>query len=100
MGKVTVEITRKGVFDRKGEPVPVGTKLTLDKEPRGWVNKYRVVSDASGKAPATGKGQGKGQSADETLKAMRDYYKQQTGNDAPGDWDADRIQAELEAASK
>lgn len=46
---VTIEITKSGVYNQKGEPIEVGTKLELEAEPRGWVNKYRVVSDDSGK---------------------------------------------------
>lgn len=45
---VTIEITRRGVY-QNGEMVPVGEKLTMDAEPTGWVNKYRVVNADEGK---------------------------------------------------
>lgn len=45
---VTIEITQRGVY-RNGQMIPVGEKLTLDREPTGWVNKYRLVSDGDGK---------------------------------------------------
>ncbi len=45
---VEIEITRRGVY-QGSEMLPVGTRLTLDKEPTGWVNKYRVVNEESGK---------------------------------------------------
>ncbi len=45
---VEIEITRRGVY-QGSDMIPVGTRLTLDKEPTGWVNKYRVVNSAEDK---------------------------------------------------
>lgn len=45
---VTIEITQRGVY-QNGEMVSVGEKLTMDAEPTGWVNKYRVVNSDEGK---------------------------------------------------
>lgn len=45
---VTIEITQRGVY-HNGDMVPVGEKLTLESEPTGWVNKYRVVNTDVGK---------------------------------------------------
>lgn len=45
--KCKIEITQKGVWYDQGngeEELAVGTKLTLDEEPTGWANKYRVLS--------------------------------------------------------
>lgn len=45
---VEIEITRRGVY-QGSEMLPVGARLTLDKEPTGWVNKYVVCSRSEDK---------------------------------------------------
>jgi len=52
-----IEITGKGIYgaptkDNKTGEVPVGTVLTVKKEPTGWDGRYRVISE-------DGKGDGK-----------------------------------------
>lgn len=50
-----IEITRTGIYDQAGNPVPVGTQLDVPDDFHKWANKYRVVSSGKGKTlePAT-----------------------------------------------
>ena len=61
MAKCKIEIIRNGVCfaAKEGDKevrLAIGTILTLDKEPTGWVGKYRVVGQAAkGSTLETGK---------------------------------------------
>lgn len=50
-----IEITRRGVYDQNGNPIPVGTEVATkgDGVPAWLANKGRVVADAKGKTPVT-----------------------------------------------
>lgn len=49
-----IEITEKGVYDRKGERIPVGTEITVkgDTVPAAFVNKCRVIGEKPAKGVA------------------------------------------------
>lgn len=49
-----IEVTRKGVYDQNGNPVPVGTEITVkgDEIPASLVNKGRVIASKPAKAVA------------------------------------------------
>jgi len=68
-----IEITASGVYDGDGKRIPVGTRLKVSKEPKGWVNKYRIVSSEEGKVFATG------DTKEEDLSGLRDEYEQVLG---------------------
>ncbi len=42
-----IEITAGGIYNAKGEEIPVGTKLTVKSEPKFWAGRYVVVSGAA-----------------------------------------------------
>lgn len=43
-----IEITAGGIYGKDGVETPIGTVLTLDKEPTGWAGRYRIVSGGKG----------------------------------------------------
>jgi len=49
-----IRITSGGIFGAKGE-IPVGTEITVKKEPTAWAGRYTVLSgdDAKGKTAIT-----------------------------------------------
>jgi hypothetical protein len=54
---VRITITAGGVFDGNGKEVPVGTTLTVKKEPVAWAGRYEVTSgDDKGKTAVTNDG--------------------------------------------
>lgn len=46
-----IEVTAAGIYNGKGQEIPVGTELTVKKEPLAWAGRYRVLSDDKGKTP-------------------------------------------------
>lgn len=61
-----IRITAGGIYDGKGQEVPVGTELDVKAEPKGWAGRYDVIGDKKGKTPVTNPAEG-GQGP--TLKA-------------------------------
>lgn len=53
-----IKITGGGIYDGKGQEVPVGTELTVKEEPAAWAGRYTVLSggDAKGKTAITNDG--------------------------------------------
>lgn len=49
-----LEITKRGVYDQKGQPIPVGTEITVkgDTVP-GWLGNKGVEVKAKGKSAVT-----------------------------------------------
>ncbi|HYE46227.1 MAG TPA: hypothetical protein VEA44_10695 [Caulobacter sp.] len=39
-----IQITAGGIYNAKGEEIPVGTELTVKGEPTAWAGRYTVVS--------------------------------------------------------
>lgn len=48
-----IEITGPGIFNAKGDEIPVGTELTVKDEPTGWAGRYRVLGSTKGKVAVT-----------------------------------------------
>lgn len=50
-----IEITEKGVYDKDGKRVPVGTEIAVkgDEVPASLLNKGRVISQGKGKTAVT-----------------------------------------------
>lgn len=87
---VKIEITQKGVFyamaaGEREQELEVGQTLELEKEPLGWVGKYRVLSSKEGKALETGDAKTDKSAALEELKAR---YAELGGNEAEENWKA------------
>lgn len=40
-----VRITAGGIYDGKGVEVPIGTVVSVQKEPSGWAGRYETVDD-------------------------------------------------------
>lgn len=38
-----IQITKPGIFNSSGEPIPVGAELTVKSEPAGWKGRYEVL---------------------------------------------------------
>lgn len=51
MSAMRIKITAGGIHDGTGKEIPVGTELTVKKEPKGWAGRYAVLSDDKGKTP-------------------------------------------------
>ncbi|PHS13476.1 MAG: hypothetical protein COA78_06985 [Blastopirellula sp.] len=88
MAKCKIEIIRNGVFfsPKPGEEperaLPIGTQLTLEKEPVNWVGKYRVLGKAAaGSKIETGK---KEPSAE--LVELRERFADLGGEGASDSW--------------
>jgi hypothetical protein len=47
-----IEITEKGVYDAKGQPIPVGTEMNIkgDTLPSAFLNKARIIAEKPAKA--------------------------------------------------
>lgn len=43
-----IQITAGGIFNGEGEEIPVGTELTVAKEPAAWAGRYTVLSEGKG----------------------------------------------------
>lgn len=44
-----IQITKPGIYGSDGQPIPVGTELTVKAEPKGWKGRYTVVGKTEGK---------------------------------------------------
>lgn len=74
---IKIEITRKGVHDAKGNPIAIGTEMTIkaDTLPASLVNKCRVIAEKPAKAAAVtnpAKGAKGGQDDADKAKAEAD----------------------------
>lgn len=86
----SIAITRKGVFDQKGERIPVGTVLEVARIPEGWKNKFKVISEAKDAAQELRTG-----GAIETLRAE---YQELTGEEADRRWGVQKLNSAIEEA--
>lgn len=43
-----IQITAGGIFGGDGKEIPVGTELTVSKEPTSWAGRYTVLSEGKG----------------------------------------------------
>lgn len=50
-----IQITAGGIYNAKGEEIPVGTEFTVNDEPKGWAGRYNIISSTEGKSAAKGK---------------------------------------------
>lgn len=50
-----IQITAGGIYNGLGEEVPVGTELTVKKEPKGWAGRYTVLGNSEGKEAVAAK---------------------------------------------
>lgn len=44
-----IKITKGGIFNAKGEEIPVGTELDVKSEPIAWAGRYETISSGGGK---------------------------------------------------
>lgn len=97
-----IQITAGGIFNGKGEEIPVGTELTVEKEPTGWAGRYSVLSATAGKTPASGKEKAPADPAraeleklgvDELKKLADDEKIDVKGANVPGDMIAHILKA-------
>lgn len=49
---VRIQITKRGVYGAQG-PIPIGTEIDLNEEPKGWAGRYIVLSNSKGKKGVT-----------------------------------------------
>jgi len=40
-----IKITGTGIYDGKGQEIPVGTEFDVKAEPNGWAGRYTVIGD-------------------------------------------------------
>lgn len=45
-----IQITAGGIYDGKGEEIPVGAEFEVENEPQGWEGRYTVLSGGDTKA--------------------------------------------------
>lgn len=58
-----IKITGGGIYDGKGQEIPVGTELTVKEEPTAWAGRFETIEgDGKGKTAVTNPkgGDGKG----------------------------------------
>jgi len=50
-----IKITGTGIYDGKGQEIPVGTEFDVKAEPTAWAGRYETISggDAKGKKTVT-----------------------------------------------
>lgn len=52
-----IKIVAGGIYDGKGQEIPVGTELTVKEEPTAWAGRFETISgDAKGKTAITNDG--------------------------------------------
>lgn len=52
-----IKITGGGIYDGKGQEIPVGTELTVKEEPTAWAGRFETISgDGKGKTAITNDG--------------------------------------------
>lgn len=52
-----IKITAGGIYDGKGQEIPVGTELTVKEEPAAWAGRFEAIEgDGKGKTPVTNEG--------------------------------------------
>lgn len=52
-----IKITAGGIYDGKGQEIPVGTELTVKEEPTAWVGRFETIEgDGKGKTAVTNDG--------------------------------------------
>jgi hypothetical protein len=102
-----IKITRKGCFNSQGQRIPVGTVLTLDREPKGWVNKYLLLGDDTPQEDQTLEtGQGENEDpvatqeptdtgAYDPLEPLRQKYRDLTGNEPDKRWGYPKLTSEI-----
>lgn len=106
-----IKIKRKGCYDSNGHRIPVGTVLTMEEEPKGWLNKYeRLDSEEEAVGPTLADGEpspsvnpnvetddNSAQTEEEELAAR---YKALSGGEEPDRrWGVKKLRAEVERLS-
>lgn len=93
MSQVKIKITRRGVYDKDGKRIPVGTVLTFDKEPVGWANKYELLS--GGEEPQEG---AELHTADKDAEKARlvELYRELSGKEPAANWGIPKLTTEVE----
>jgi hypothetical protein len=86
---ITVQVTRKGITDKDGNAIAVGTELTHNgsQVPAPWVNKVRIVKGTKGKSlevatpePAkTETSPAEPEAANEDVDSLKDEYQELFG---------------------
>lgn len=52
-----IKITAGGIYDGKGQEIPVGTELTVKEEPTAWAGRFETIEgDGKGKTAVTNDG--------------------------------------------
>lgn len=52
-----IKITGGGIYDGKGQEIPVGTELTVKEEPTAWAGRFETIEgDGKGKTSVTNDG--------------------------------------------
>lgn len=52
-----IKITAGGIYDGKGQEIPVGTELTVKEEPAAWAGRFETIEGAGkGKTAVTNDG--------------------------------------------